>query len=289
MTTNEDRSTARLLWSLIEPVHAVSYFSQPCADAMDEVGLKGFWMGYFAGRAAPLGACPAAVVAATFYNFAPARVRRAIPEAWQRATPTEVIEARSAAAAIALRQWSRDADEQTRRALPLLESAAVAAKCDGRVLAAANQQVAPPADPVARLWQATTTLREHRGDGHLAALITAELDGLEAHVLAVAVGRADAEQLKKARGWNDEEWRTAVDRLRWRGLVDDDGVATDDGHLLTARIEDTTDDLAAQPYRDGLTATGLDLLRTVLRPLARAVTATNAIPFPNPIGLPAPR
>lgn len=281
-------ATSRRLWELIEPVHAVTYFAPACRDAMDDVGLKGFWMGYFAARSAPLGAANAATVEATFYNFAPARVRRAIPDAWARATPEAIIAARSAAAAIALRQIALDVEETTRRALPLLESAATAARCEGRVLAAGNQALAPPADPVERLWQAATTLREHRGDGHVAALIAAEVGGLEAHVLAAgaAPGAADAARLQEARGWTPDEWETAADRLRTRRLVDERGIATDEGHLLHARIETLTDEISWQPYRDGLTETGLDLLKTVLRPLSVAVRTSGLVPFPNPIGLP---
>lgn len=283
-------SPSRRLWELIEPIHAVTYFSAACQDAMTEVGMKGFWMGYFAARSAPFGAAAPALVEATFYNFSPTLVRRALPDAWARATPADVLTARSAAAAIALRQLAPEADEYARRALPLLESAAGAARCDGRPLAAANQALAAAADPVERLWQATTTLREHRGDGHVAALVAADLSGLEAHVLlsATVVGAATPERLQQARGWTPDQWDVAVDALRSRGLLDDGGAATAEGHLLRVGVEASTDDIAWQPYRDGLTDTGLDLLRTVLRPLATVVRQSGLIPFPNPIGLPDP-
>ena len=42
--------------------------------------------------------------------------------------------------------------------------------------------------PLLVLWQAATILREHRGDGHVAALVVAGLDGCEAHVSFVATG-----------------------------------------------------------------------------------------------------
>src|SRR4051812_20611682 len=122
---------SRALWQLIEPLHAVSYFSPACIDAMSELGLKGFWMGYFAARVAPLGASDAPAVEALFYNFAPARVRRAIPDAWSLTTPADALAAHATSAAVALRQAAPDADELTRRALPLLESAAAAARCEG--------------------------------------------------------------------------------------------------------------------------------------------------------------
>ena len=46
---------ARRLWAAVEPLHAVVYFAPETAAAAKEVGLRGYWMGYFAGRLAPLG------------------------------------------------------------------------------------------------------------------------------------------------------------------------------------------------------------------------------------------
>ena len=44
----------RSMWHLFEPIHAVTYFSPQARAAFEEAGLRGFWRGYFAGRAAPL-------------------------------------------------------------------------------------------------------------------------------------------------------------------------------------------------------------------------------------------
>jgi len=275
-TSGESRSPhpARQLWQLIEPIHAVTYFAPACRDAMTEIGLQGFWMGYFAGRAAPLGAVDAAVVEATFMNFAPSRVRRAVPHAWAVATPQVAIEARADAAAIALRQLVVNIDEHARRIVPLLEGAVRAARCDGRPLAAANQALELPADPAARLWQLATTLREHRGDGHVAALVGA--------------GSSEATMLQAARGWSDTEWAAAGDRLCSLGWLDEDLRLTEDGALVRMRVEQHTDDIAMQPYRDGLTETGFELLMSVLRAPAHAITSSGLLPFPNPIGVQAP-
>ena len=70
---------ARELWHRLEVVNAVTYFSPESRDAAERIGLKGFWMGYFAFRAAPMGPVTPGVVEATFFNFHPERVRRAIP------------------------------------------------------------------------------------------------------------------------------------------------------------------------------------------------------------------
>src|SRR5499427_8186138 len=87
-------SAARAMWTMFEPVHDVAYFAPEALGAFTEAGLRGFWRGYFAGRAAPLGGAGPAVVAASFYNFAPAFVARAIPGVWDLITPQEAIAVR---------------------------------------------------------------------------------------------------------------------------------------------------------------------------------------------------
>src|SRR5579875_2161232 len=71
--------------------------------AFERAGLRGFWRGYFAGRGAPLGRASAAVVTASFFNFAPAFVARAIPAVWELITPEAALRARTAGAVAALR------------------------------------------------------------------------------------------------------------------------------------------------------------------------------------------
>ena len=90
---SRDPSVARKLWQRLELVHAVTYFAPEAIGALRDVGYRGFWMGYFAGRAAPLGAAGPQVVGALFYNFAPSRVSRALPDAWGFAPPEAALEA----------------------------------------------------------------------------------------------------------------------------------------------------------------------------------------------------
>src|SRR5262249_8100407 len=97
-------SAARAMWTMFEPGHDVTYFAPEALHAFTGAGLRGFWRGYFAGRAAPLGGAPAAVVTASFYNFAPAFVARAIPGVWDLITPQEAIAVREAGAAASLRR-----------------------------------------------------------------------------------------------------------------------------------------------------------------------------------------
>lgn len=283
--------SARRIWRSIETIHAVTYFAPGSTEAMTRLGLKGFWMCYFAARAAPLGAVGPSLVEATFYNFSPALVRRAIPDAWARATPEACLATRSRAAADALRSLVPGVDAEATGLIGLLEPAVRAASCIGRPLGAVNQQVELPDDPVERLWQLTTVLREHRGDGHVAALVSHDIDGIECHVLSVAAGVAPADRMLQVRGWTADEWDAASRRLEARGLVrmgDEPSVAalTDQGEALRAAIEAATDLAAAQPYRDGLTPAGVELLITLSRRVAAPIASSGLLPFPNPIGLP---
>ena len=277
---------ARDWWLVLEPVHAVVYFDEGCRASMAEVGLRGFWMGYFAGRAAPLGPVGPEVVAAAFGNFHPAMVGRALPDAWALADPDRVWAARRAGAAAALRRMAPDVGERALRALPLLDRAVAAAPSAGRVLFAATRATGRPDDPVEALWHAATCLREHRGDGHVAALTASGLDGAEALVLFAASEGLPDELFLAARGWSEEEWAAAAGRLRDRGLLTGGGISTE-GRQLRRSVEAMTDHQAGRAFAV-LDATEARELADVLVPLTRAVHASGAIAYPNPMGLPAP-
>ncbi|MGI5322235.1 SCO6745 family protein [Actinomadura nitritigenes] len=277
-----DDSIARDLWTVLEPLHAVTYFEAECLEANKEAGLKGFWMGYFGSRAAPMGAVPAGMVEATFFGFHPSRVRRAVPDAWRFASPERILGIRGAAAARALRRIVPGIERTAAEAAPVLHRAVEEAAAAGRPLFGANRDLDVPDDPVEALWQAATALREHRGDGHVAVLTSEGLDGLTSNVLAAAVGAVTPDQMLISRGWSREQWDEAADALVARGLVGG-GTATEAGRALKARIEERTDALAAPPYH----AVGdPKALYDLLVPAAEAVADAGEMPYPNPIGLP---
>ncbi|MEM8618556.1 MAG: hypothetical protein AAGF73_02415 [Actinomycetota bacterium] len=279
---------ARAVWHRLEIVNAVAYFSQECRDASTHLGLKGFWMGYFASRAAPMGPVGPGVVEATFYNFHPDRVRRAVPDAWALAEPPAIVAARSNAAAEAIRRILGDTDAETLAALvrPVAHEAIDRAGGEGRPLFAANREVAEPRDPVDALWQAATTLREHRGDGHVAVLTSVALDGCAAHVLFAATENVPATLYLESRGWSLDDWAAASARLAERGLLDGNGSPTAAGRELRQTIEQRTDELAGAPYE----AIGVDRIEALLSdvdPIVRRIASTGEITFPNPMGLPS--
>ncbi|MEU8539446.1 hypothetical protein AB0C52_05500 [Streptomyces sp. NPDC048717] len=290
-TMAERRAFARRAWKIIEPAHAVTYFAPESREANRAVGLRGPWMAYFAARAAPLGAVSAGVVEAAFHNFHPSVVRRTLPDAWTLATPEAVLRARREAATAALRRVAPSAADAAGELVPLLRRVIAVADGAGRPLFAANRPLALAGsdadDPVAALWQATTALREHRGDGHVAVLTSEGIDGCEAHVVFAAAGGAPARTLRDTRGWSEDDWRAATERLVARGLLGpDDGRLTPEGHALRTHVEARTDDLAARPYYEALGQEERERITGLLAPVAREVTDSGTIPFPNSLGLP---
>lgn len=284
-------STARRLWQLYEPVHDVVYFTPECRSVADGLGLRGFWMGYFAFRAAPLGPVGAAAVTASFYGFHPERVSRALPDAWTYATPSQALEARSAGAAAALRRvWGEETvrSPQVVEAADLAWRAAQAADVAGRVVGAANQALPRPTDPVQALWQAATTLREHRGDGHVAVLVSRGVPPVHAHLLKTAAGESDPDMLREARKWSTDAWQAVSDELLARGWLDADGHLTADGQAEHTEIEEQTDRAAAAAWAAlGQQDTGR--LATLLKPLSDTILDCGALPSRNPVGLARPR
>ena len=258
---------------LIEPIGAIS-FSEVPNEAFLAVGMRNYWDGYFAGRAAPLGLAPSEVVHAVFYNFAEGEVARHIPWVWGKISPQEALAVRERGSAAALRQRiGQLADSpDLERVLDLAVRAAVSAPIEGRALYAGLRALAVPEEPVARLWHAATLLREHRGDGHNAALLAHSIGGTEAHVLmALALGMR-AQEFGRLHHLPKARLAAVVDRLRERGLVDGAGEFTDAGRATRERIEALTDELAAPAY-DVLSADELDELIAGLEPIAAAVEA----------------
>lgn len=289
MISEMEASLARTIWHDLETVNAVAYFSPECLDVAGRLGLKGFWMGYFACRAAPLGPVSAGTVEAIFFNFHPRRVRRAIPDAWAITSPSEILEARSAAAAAALRRILPPGVPERLAAaiLPSLHAAVDCGTAAGNPLFAANRDVACPADPVASLWQAATTLREHRGDIHVNLLAGAGLDGCEVHVLFASVEGVEPELFLQSRGWSIDDWTASVERLVARDLVTFDGTATPAGRELRASVEQRTDEIALSPYA-ALGQERVDILLRQLQPSVEQIANAGEIQFPNPMGLPPP-
>ncbi|MFB6555272.1 hypothetical protein [Streptomyces sp. NPDC056405] len=282
-----DNGRVRQMWHLLEPLHAVVYYAPQVFEETRSLGYDTDerWPSYFPLRAAPLGSPETRLVASAFYSFSPRMVAEHIPAAWDVAAPDKVLAARTRGvdraytALIGDRTGSPDLSE----AAALARRAAEAAPTEGRPLAAANAGLPWPHEPHLVLWQAATILREHRGDGHLAALLTAGLDPVEALVSFAAIGAAPT-GVFASRGWSEQEWAAARERLSARGLLEADGTATDTGRALRAEVERRTDELAAAPWQ-ALGAEDTARLAELLGPVWLDVLGSGLLPRENTLGI----
>jgi hypothetical protein len=276
-------SLARRFFDRLEPVHAVTYFSPDSRTALEGLGFRGFWASYFAARSAPFGVVPAEVVTAAFYNFTPERVAKALPAAWEIASPSELLRVRQESAVAALRRYGVT-DDEAGAAAELAEKAARGAPLDARPLFAANRALDWPGEPVAKLWHAVTLLREQRGDAHVAVLCSLDVSGRESNVLHAAAGRVPREMIMRGRDYDEQQWAHYRSRLADRGLLDAEGALTDAGQDLKQRIEDTTDRLALSAL-DVLDDDEVERLFRSLTPITRKVVAGGDVPAATPMGL----
>ena len=258
------------MFELVEPIATITFSTMP-NEAFLALGMRDYWDGYFAGRAAPLGLAPAEVVHTVFYNFAEGEVARHIPWVWEKTTPEEALAVRERSSAAALRQRIGELADSPGlvRTADLATRAAVSAPTAGRPLYAGLRALDVPEEPVARLWHAATLLREHRGDGHNAALLAHGIGGTEAHVLLALSFGMKAEEFGRTHHLPKAQLAAVVDGLRGRGLVAADGSLTGAGRAIRERIEILTDGLAAPVY-DVLTPDELDELVAGLEPIAAA-------------------
>ena len=250
MAERRDPLGPRDLARVFTPFHNVAYYS-PEIKAFVDAGMRGSWMAYFAYRAAPMGAVPAEVVMATFYNFAPRMIHRAVPAVWSVLSPGAAIALRDHCVDQALRRLLADRlDEAALAEGAQLARASIEGCAPGaRVLYAAHTALPWPHEPHRMVWHASTLLREYRGDSHNLALAAAEVDGVQAHILIAARGQGTKATILPLRGWTPEEWDDGVARLVARGWLHPNGTFTEQGDRNRRDIEAQTDRLAHEPFR----------------------------------------
>jgi DNA-binding MarR family transcriptional regulator len=280
----------RRTWMTLEPIHGMVYFSPLAGAAYEAIGLQGR-EGYFASRAAPLGTASAELVISTFFNFAPALVRSCIPHAWSQASPQAILAVRHQLVTDTLQQYCAEQaqSDDTKRAAEIAKAIATDAcrRIEGRPLFAAHAALAWPDDSNSALvlWHAQTLLREFRGDGHIAALVSEGLSGVDAHVSHIATGQMPVDLMRGTRSWEESDYQGSVDSLVERGLVERTSVNGDSGITLTSlgnaqrqRIEDLTDTLSAAPYLAAGETTCTEL-RRLARPLSQAIIDAGLSPL----------
>ncbi|MEW2452249.1 hypothetical protein AB0896_32685 [Streptomyces parvulus] len=280
-TATLDARAGRRCHNTLNSLHSTHYFSPDTGRELAALGVTDPRAVNFAVRAAALGAAGAGTVTAAFYNYKYELVARHVPAVWEKVTPEQAVAARMRAVDATLRRLLGEevlASAEMAEAAGLALRAAEGCSRSGRPLYSAHADLPVPEAPHLRLWHAATLLREHRGDGHLAALLAADLDGLEALVTHTATGRGMAPKwVLSTRGWTQQEWDAARDRLRGRGLIDDAGELTERGAEVRDGIERETDRLDAGPYAH-LGADGVGRLTELATPFARAALGAGAYP-----------
>ncbi|MGW1069396.1 SCO6745 family protein [Streptomyces aureus] len=281
MTLPLPEHAGRRCHNVLNPLHSTHYFSPDLGREMAAVGVGNERTAYFAVRAAALGAVGAGTVTAAFFNFRHELVAGHVPAVWRTASPETVLAARLRAVDATLgRLLGEDvlASGEVAEAAKLALRAAEACSRAARPLYAAHADLPVPEAPHLALWHAATLLREHRGDGHLAVLLDAGLDPVEALVSHTATGKGMVPQwVLGTRGWSRADWEAASGRLRERGLLDADGELTVAGTELRRDIEDRTDRLDRAPY-EHLGAAGVERLTEIAKGLLMRAFAAGAFP-----------
>lgn len=281
---------SRSIWAAGEPFTLGMFFTPEAHQALAQFGLGPLSV-YVAIRSAPMGQASAATVTAAFHGFPLAMIAEVLPDVWGRVTPTEVIDAHHASLPSTAERIFGDTVDlaEVDRIGELLTSACADLDTSGRPLAAGNQAIPPSIEPWARLWHACTTLREYRGDAHIAALVAADLSVSESLVLTAgwAGGRMDTAMLRLSRRLSDAVWAAAVDSLADRGLMTPEGVVTVSGSALREHIEVQTDVASLRPLNT-MTAVDVWQLHRLLTALSTAMLDATAITAVTPVGAPWP-
>jgi Helix-turn-helix family len=275
-----DHVAARL-HRVLEPIHAMINFVPELQDTLTGIGLRPGRMPAFASRIAPLGAVTLGAVSGIFYTFNPELMARFFPRAWTLASPADIVAGRFTAVDASLRRLlgpeTIDSPELA-EAATLAREAAEGCFAVGRPMFAAQEALGWPSEPHVALWHAATLLREFRGDGHLALLVSSGIDPMTALITHTATGGGFFEPAAKLlRGWSDEQWASGVQQVQEAGLIDADGKLTPTGISLREDLEDATNRLAARPWIQ-LGPDKAERLRDLAEGFSKQIVAAGAYP-----------
>lgn len=267
------RATARRLRDLVEPIAAGVYFAPEAIDGYRNEGLD-YFEGYFCSRGACLGKAPWSVVCAAFAAFKPAAVEAAVTSGWTKTDPEPMLAARRVGAEAQLQRLLGDPTADVTRATALLFELTDGVDPSGRMLYSGLSVLERPESPWGALWRAADLVREHRGDGHIAAWIP-HLDSTEITVLTELAWRIPPRSYVYTRGWSEADVDAACARLQDRGLVDGDSF-TAEGRKLRGAIERETD-WAERELVERL-GDRADELFGLLEPWSKAIVAGGGYP-----------
>jgi hypothetical protein len=266
--------TARRLRNLVEPIAAGVYFAPEAQQRYEEQGLN-YFEGYFCSRGACLGKAPWSVICAAFGAFKPAVVEQAVTGGWSKTDPEPLLDARLAGATEQLTRLLGEPGPEVKAATEILFSLTDGVDPSGRMLYSGLSVLPVPDTPMGRLWRAADLVREHRGDGHIAAWVSCT-DSCEITVLTELTWGLQPGAYVFTRGWNEEEVDAARERLRARGLLDRDNQLTEAGEKFRAEIEHDTD--LAEREVIGRLGDRADELFSLIQPMAKTIVEGGGYP-----------
>jgi hypothetical protein len=276
------RVRARTLAARLEPLVGQVYFSPECHAAYVGLGfepspgeLGGVAMpdgpAYFTSRGSVLGQVEPEVVAAAFGVFKPAVVVSGVAYGWTLTDASTIFHARREGAVAQLQRAIGPPNDTLARAGALLDRTVAPLRPEGRPLfAGLRSRWDDPVDAWTRFFHLGDMLREYRGDAHVAAWTSAELDAVEIGLLTEAYIGLPLRSYIRTRAWDDRELDAAVARLEARGWMQDDKL-TAVGRAGREAVEDATD----RAMRPGLEALGddADELFGILEPWGETMRA----------------
>jgi len=290
MTPEELSTKARALGGALEPFVGQVYFSRECHQNYAALGLQpspGEMNGvalpegvaYFTSRGSLMGQVPGELVAAAFAVFNPIVVIPSVTAGWQVTDATTICAARRNGAIAQLERIIGAKPGGVANIRPILERAVSVLRPEGRPLYAGTLSQQVPDSDLGACWHFGDMLREYRGDSHTAAWIAAGLDATEIGLLTELFWGLPLKSYSRTRGWSEDDYTAAIDRLMSRGLIAD-GAFTAKGRELRESVEVRTDD----QMRGVLAIIGDDFARLVevLGTWSRAVQAMKGYPESGP-------
>ena len=283
-------SVARALGGALEPLVGQVYFSpechanyvnlgfQPSPGVMNGVAMPEM-VSYFTSRGSLMGQVPGELVAAAFAVFNPVIVIPAVTAGWQITDARTVCAARRDGAVAHLERILGAAPAGVDDVRTVLQRAIDVLRPEGRPLFAGALSQAIPATDLAVVWHFGDMLREFRGDCHTAAWIAAGLDATEIGLLTELFWGLPLKSYSRTRGWSEDDFAAAIERLEHRGLVRD-GAFTTAGREVREQVEVATDlQLAAVVRALGDDA---DRIISLLGTWSAAVQAAKGYPASGP-------
>lgn len=290
MTSDELSRKARALGGALEPFVGQVYFSRECHERYVALGfasspgeMNGVAMpeivSYFTSRGSLMGQVPGELVAAAFAVFNPKIVVPAVDAGWAITDARTICAARRDGAVAQLRRILGSEPSGVLEVREVLEVAVGALRPEGRPLFAGTLSQPVPEDPLAACWHFGDMLREYRGDAHTAAWISAGFDATEIGLMTELFWGLPLKSYSRTRGWSEEDYSLAIDRLTSRGLIAD-GTFTDSGRAAREIVERDTD----LQMTGAIEAMGesLDRLLGILTPWSQSVQTHKGYPASGP-------